>query len=146
MNHLMMFQKKSFFSSNRPVFDSISKILITMLFSYRAWSTMPYFRQMDELEGIPVINIHMWFDRKLQNVDHLCFSRSPLLSVYADMSTTCKEYKDDTKSMIELVFAPCSPIAGGKTNWISKSDTEIIDATMLELERLFPTEVSLSSV
>ena len=131
---------------NRPVFDSISKILITMLFSYRAWSTMPYFRQMDELEGIPVINIHMWFDRKLQNVDHLCFSRSPLLSVYADMSTTCKEYKDDTKSMIELVFAPCSPIAGGKTNWISKSDTEIIDATMLELERLFPTEVSLSSV
>lgn len=108
---------------------------------YRAWSTMPYFRQMDELEGIPVINIHMWFDRKLQNVDHLCFSRSPLLSVYADMSTTCKEYKDDTKSMIELVFAPCSPIAGGKTNWISKSDVEIIDATMLELERLFPTEV-----
>ena len=83
----------------------------------------------------------MWFDRKLKNVYHLCFSRSPLLSVYADMSTTCKEYKDDKKSMIELVFAPCSPIAGGKTNWISKSDTEIIDATMLELERLFPTEV-----
>lgn len=108
----------------------------------RAWSTMPYFRQMDELEGIPVINIHMWFDRKLQNVDHLCFSRSPLLSVYADMSTTCKEYKDDTKSMIELVFAPCSPLAGGKTNWIGKSDEEIIYATMQELERLFPSEVA----
>lgn len=105
---------------------------------------MPYFRQMDELEGIPVINIHMWFDRKLKNVDHLCFSRSPLLSVYADMSTTCKEYYDEKKSMIELVFAPCSPIAGGKTNWISKSDTQIIEATMLELERLFPTEVNLS--
>ena len=70
------------------------------------------------------------------------FFRSPLLSVYADMSTTCKEYYDEKKSMIELVFAPCSPIAGGKTNWISKSDVEIIDATMLELERLFPTEVS----
>ena len=24
------------------------------------WSTMPYFRQFDELEGIPVINLHMW--------------------------------------------------------------------------------------
>ena len=69
-----------------------------------------------------MINIHMWFDRKLKNVDHLCFSRSPLLSVYADMSTTCKEYYDEKKSMLELVFAPCSPIAGGKTNWISKSD------------------------
>ena len=108
----------------------------------KAWSTMPYFRQVDELEGIPVINIHMWFDRKLKNVDHLCFSRSPLLSVYADMSTTCKEYYNEKKSMLELVFAPCSPIAGGKVNWISKSDEEIIDATMGELARLFPTEVA----
>jgi 15-cis-phytoene desaturase len=107
----------------------------------KAWSTMPYFKQMDELEGIPVINLHMWFDRKLTAVDHLCFSRSPLLSVYADMSTTCKEYYDDDRSMLELVFAPCSPIAGGNVNWISKSDEEIIDATMGELERLFPTEV-----
>jgi len=106
------------------------------------WSTMPYFQQMQELEGIPVINIHMWFDRKLKNVDHLCFSRSPLLSVYADMSTTCKEYYDENKSMLELVFAPCSPLAGGDTNWIKKSDEEIIDATMGELARLFPTEVA----
>lgn len=31
------------------------------------------------------------FDRKLKaTYDHLLFSRSPLLSVYADMSTTCK--------------------------------------------------------
>merc|ERR1740120_247881 len=103
----------------------------------RGWSTMPFFRQFDELEGIPVINIHLWFDRKLRNVDHLCFSRSPLLSVYADMSTCCKEYYDEDKSMLELVFAPCSPIAGGKTNWMKKSDEEIIDATMRELERLF---------
>lgn len=107
-----------------------------------AWSTMPYFQQMEELEGIPVINLHMWFDVKLKGVDHLCFSRSPLLSVYADMSTTCKEYYDEKKSMIELVFAPCSPIAGGKVNWISKSDEEIIAATMIELERLFPLEIA----
>jgi len=107
-----------------------------------AWQNMPYFRQMDELEGIPVINLHMWFDRKLEGVDHLCFSRSPLLSVYADMSITCKEYADPDASMIELVFAPCSPLAGGNTNWIAKSDEEIIDATMGELSRLFPTEIA----
>ena len=106
------------------------------------WQNMPYFRQFDELEGIPVINLHMWFDRKLKAVDHLCFSRSPLLSVYADMSVTCKEYADPDKSMLELVFAPCSPIAGGNVNWISKSDEEIIDATMGELARLFPTEIA----
>merc|ERR1712127_107807 len=106
------------------------------------WANMPYFRQVDELEGIPVINLHMWFDRKLKAVDHLCFSRSPLLSVYADMSVTCKEYADPDASMLELVFAPCSPIAGGNTNWIAKSDEEIIDATMGELARLFPTEIA----
>lgn len=106
------------------------------------WANMPYFRQVDELEGIPVINLHMWFDSKLKAVDHLCFSRSPLLSVYADMSVTCKEYADPDASMLELVFAPCSPIAGGNTNWIAKSDEEIIDATMGELARLFPTEIA----
>merc|ERR1711871_1853416 len=41
-------------------------------------------------------------------------SRSPLLSVYADMSTTCKEYADE----------------------------DIIQATMGELARLFPTEIA----
>ena len=106
------------------------------------WQKMPYFRQFDELEGIPVINLHMWFDRKLTNVDHLCFSRSPLLSVYADMSVTCKEYEDPDKSMLELVFAPCSPLAGGNVNWIAKSDEEIIDATMGELSRLFPIDIA----
>ena len=111
----------------------------------KQWSTMPFFHQIQELEGIPVINIHLWFDRKLKNVDHLCFSRSPLLSVYADMSTTCKEYYDEEKSMIELVFAPCSPLAGGNTNWIAKSNQEIVDATMVELERLFPLEIGLKS-
>jgi 15-cis-phytoene desaturase len=89
-----------------------------------------------------VINLHMWFDRKLKAVDHLCFSRSPLLSVYADMSVTCKEYYDTERSMLELVFAPCSPLAGGDVNWIAKSDEEIIDATMGELARLFPTEIA----
>ncbi len=107
---------------------------------------MPFFLQLDELEGIPVwFDIHLWFDRKLCTVvDHLTFSRSPLLSVYADMSTTCKEYarQNPDRSMLELVFAPCAPTAGGTINWIEKSNEEIIEATMKELERLFPSEVS----
>lgn len=105
------------------------------------WSTDPFFRQIDELEGIPVINIQLWFDRKLKSVDGLCFSRSPLLSVYADMSNNCEEYANDKRSMLELVFAPCSSEAGSSINWIAKTDSEIVDATMKELERLFPTEV-----
>ena len=81
---------------------------------------------------MPVINIHLWFDRKLTDIDHLLFSRSPLLSVYADMSNTCKEYEDPERSMLELVFAPAK-------DWIGRSDDDIVSATMLELERLFPS-------
>ncbi|VVA40976.1 PREDICTED: 15-cis-phytoene desaturase [Prunus dulcis] len=53
------------------------------------WKEIPYFKKLEKLVGVPVINVHIWFDRKLKNTyDHLLFSRSPLLSVYADMSVT----------------------------------------------------------
>jgi len=106
-----------------------------------AWSQLPYFRQLSELEGIPVINLQIWFDKKLTSVDGLCFSRSPLLSVYADMSTCCEEHASDTASMLELVFAPATEAVGADRNWIGCSDEEIVDATLLELQRLFPTEI-----
>ena len=65
-----------------------------------AWRALPFFRQIEELEGIPVINVQLWFDRKLRSsVDGLCFSRSPLLSVYADMSTACKVAAQACKSV-----------------------------------------------
>lgn len=98
------------------------------------WREQDYFQKLDGLEGVPVINLHLWFDRKLTNVDHLLFSRSPLLSVYADMSNTCKEYSNPDRSMLELVLAPAK-------DWISKSDEEIVAATMAELEKLFPEEI-----
>jgi len=139
INHLLMRSGEKVIADE---YVSAMPVDIVKRMTPKKWQNIPYFRQFDELEGIPVINLHMWFDSKLQGVDHLCFSRSPLLSVYADMSTSCKEYYDPEKSMIELVFAPCSPIAGGNTNWIAKSDEEIIDATMGELARLFPTEIA----
>ena len=96
-----------------------------------SWKQMEFFSKLDGLRGVPVINIHLWFDRKLTEIDHLLFSRSPLLSVYADMSNTCREYEDPDRSMLELVFAPAK-------DWIGRPDEEIIAATMKELERLFP--------
>ena len=95
------------------------------------WKNLDIFKKLEGLNGVPVINIHLWFDRKLTDIDHLLFSRSPLLSVYADMSITCKEYEDPNKSMLELVFAPAK-------DWIAKKDEDIIDATMGELKKLFP--------
>ncbi|MCP9849925.1 15-cis-phytoene desaturase [Cyanobium sp. Morenito 9A2] len=95
------------------------------------WQQLPYFQKLQGLNGVPVINIHLWFDRKLTEIDHLLFSRSDLLSVYADMSNTCREYEDPHRSMLELVFAPAK-------DWIGRSDADIVAATLGELERLFP--------
>lgn len=100
------------------------------------WQDIPYFKKLEKLVGVPVINVHIWFDRKLKNTsDQLLFSRSSLLSVYADMSVTCKEYYSPDQSMLELVFAPAE-------EWISCTDAEIIDATMNELAKLFPDEIA----
>lgn len=98
------------------------------------WKGISMFNKLNNLVGVPVINLHLWFDRKLTDVDHLLFSRSPLLSVYADMSNTCREYENIDKSMLELVLAPAD-------DYINKSDKEIVKATMEELERLFPQHV-----
>ena len=97
----------------------------------QAWQLIPYFNQLNELEGVPVINVQIWFDRKLTDIDHTLFSRSPILSVYSDMSNSCKEYENPDQSMLELVVAPAE-------DWIDQSDEAIMAATMKELEKLFP--------
>ena len=97
----------------------------------KQWEGLEVFRKLEGLKGVPVINIHIWFNRKLTDIDHLLFSRSQLLSVYADMSNTCREYEDPNRSMLELVFAPAK-------EWINRSDEDILEATMEELKKLFP--------
>ncbi len=98
------------------------------------WRGLTYFQKLHGLEGVPVINVQIWFDRKLTDVDHLLFSRSPLLSVYADMSNTTKEYANKDRSMLELVLAPAE-------QWIGRPDSEIISATLSELAKLFPEHI-----
>jgi len=58
------------------------------------------------------------------------------------MSRSVREYADDDRSMIALVFAPCTPEAGADRNWLMQTDEHIIYATLEELGRLFPAEVS----
>ena len=112
-------------------FVSAMPVDVFKLLLPKEWKSLDIFKQLDGLIGVPVINIHLWFDRKLTDIDHLLFSRSPLLSVYADMSITCKEYEDPNRSMLELVFAPAK-------DWIDRKDEEILEATMNELKKLFP--------
>jgi 15-cis-phytoene desaturase len=118
-----------YYISAMPV-DAIKKL------TPDSWRNMEYFQKIMGLKGVPVINIHIWFDRKLSTVNNLIFSRSNLLSVYADMSETCKGYESKDKSMLEMVFAPAK-------GWIGRSDEEILHATLEELEKLFPEEIAV---
>jgi 15-cis-phytoene desaturase len=108
--------------------DALKKLAPSEWFSY------DYFSKLKDLRGVPVMNLHLWFDRKLSTVDNLLFSRSPLLSVYADMSETCAEFASTDRSMLEMVFAPAAA-------YMKKTDDEILQATLQELERLFPEEI-----
>lgn len=99
-----------------------------------AWHQLPYFQQLDHLEGVPVINVQIWFDCKLTNIDHTLFSRSSILSVYSDMSNSCKEYADPDRSMLSLVVAPAA-------EWIDRPNAEILAATLSELAKLFPSHL-----
>ncbi|PLZ31475.1 15-cis-phytoene desaturase, partial [Fischerella thermalis WC542] len=99
------------------------------------WKENDFFQKLEGLEGVPVINLQLWFDRKLTDIDQLLFSRSPLLSVYADMSNTCRGYANPERSMLELVLAPAK-------DWIAKSDEEILQVTLAELQKLFPSHFS----
>lgn len=58
-----------------------------------------------------------------------------LLELHVLYQFFLQEYYDPNKSMLELVFAPAE-------EWVSRSDEDIIDATMKELAKLFPDEIS----
>ncbi|MGA9377258.1 MAG: 15-cis-phytoene desaturase, partial [Phormidium sp.] len=113
------------------VYVSAMSVDVVKVMLPKPWQEMEFFQKLEGLEGVPVINLHLWFDRKLTDIDQLLFSRSDLLSVYADMSNTCREYANPDRSMLELVLAPAK-------DWIDRSEEDIVAATMAELKKLFP--------
>ncbi|MFB2834053.1 15-cis-phytoene desaturase [Floridanema evergladense] len=113
------------------VYVSAMSVDVVKVLLPKPWQEMEFFQKLEGLEGVPVINLHLWFDRKLTDIDQLLFSRSDLLSVYADMSNTCREYANPDRSMLELVLAPAK-------DWIDRSEADIVAATMTELKKLFP--------
>lgn len=107
---------------------------------FDVWKVMSFFRQLNEFEGIFVINVYFWFDCKLCLYDGFVFSCLLLFSVYVDMFECCVEYKDDDRFMFEFVFASCDKCVGFDVNWIGVSDEDIVVVMMKEFEMLFLDE------
>ena len=57
----------------------------------KTWQNIPYFHQFDKLEGIPIITLNIYFYRKIGAINNMCFSFSPLLSIYTSIYIICKE-------------------------------------------------------
>ncbi|XP_022722506.1 15-cis-phytoene desaturase, chloroplastic/chromoplastic-like [Durio zibethinus] len=73
---------KGFLLNNGNTIEGDAYIIATpvdilKLLLHEDWRKISYFKKLDKLVGVPVINVHIWFDRKLKNIyDHLLFSRS----------------------------------------------------------------------
>ncbi|KAH9649464.1 15-cis-phytoene desaturase /chromoplastic [Citrus sinensis] len=119
---------KNFLLTNGNVIDGDAYVFATPVDILKLqlpenWKEMAYFKRLEKLVGVPVINIHICEWKRIS------WSRVKFL-VISEM-----EYYNPNQSMLELVFAPAE-------EWISCSDSEIIDATMKELAKLFPDEIS----
>jgi uncharacterized protein with NAD-binding domain and iron-sulfur cluster len=92
---------------------------------------LPYFDQLKQLKGTPVITMQLFFDRQIAGVDNLLFSAGTHLSVYADMAMVAPEYHNGGKSIMQFVVAPAETL-------IKLPDDELVAFVMEEFRRLHP--------
>jgi phytoene desaturase len=91
----------------------------------------PYFDNLKQLKGTPVITMQLFFDRQIAGVDNLLFSAGTHLSVYADMAMVAPEYHNGGKSIMQFVVAPAEQL-------IRLPDDELVAFVMEEFRRLHP--------
>lgn len=92
---------------------------------------LPYFDNLKQLKGTPVITMQLFFDRQIAGVDNLLFSAGTHLSVYADMAMVAPEYHNGGKSIMQFVVAPAEKL-------IKLPDDELVRVVMDEFVRLHP--------
>ncbi|KHG17927.1 15-cis-phytoene desaturase, chloroplastic/chromoplastic [Gossypium arboreum] len=166
---------KSFLLNNGNTIEGDAYVVATPVDIFKLllpedWREISYFKKLEKLVGVPVINP---FTKDLLSFKIYPFGMSskeiPIFTLKWKLNTfggksyllirmqkswsrdiiattlgplpidsqaNCFiEYYNPNQSMLELVFAPAE-------EWIACSDSEIIDATMKELAKLFPDEIS----
>ncbi len=91
-----------------------------------------YFDNLWQLKSVPVMNVQIWYDKKICHTDNLFFSADACFSVFADLSITSpRAYGHNNGSVMGLVVAPAAPL------W-QLSDTEIVQKCHDDLLNLWP--------
>lgn len=92
----------------------------------------PYFANLWKLKSVPVMNVQIWYDRKVCQTDNLFFTAEACFSVFADLSITSpRAYGALDGSVMGLVVAPAAPL------W-QLSDEEIVQQCHRDLLKLWP--------
>ena len=96
------------------------------------WKDEPYFSNLAQLEGVPVISAQMWFDRQISHIDNILFNPDGIIPVYADMANTTPHYYNGGNSRFQFVVAPAREL-------MALSDEEILARVRANLDSAFPT-------
>ncbi|MEP7288659.1 MAG: FAD-dependent oxidoreductase [Chloroflexota bacterium] len=102
------------------------------------WLDRDYFKGLMQIEGVPVVSVHLWADRQISYVDNILFSPDGVIPVYADMANTTPEYRTNgngtmgsRKSRFQFVVAPAHDL-------INADDETILDQVWDSIQRNFP--------
>ena len=100
-------------------------------------SEKPFFSDLEKLQGVPVISVQIWYDRKITSEDNVLFSPDGVIPVYADLANTTPEYSTlrgkpfDNKSRFEFCVAPARDL-------MSLSKEEIIARVDRSIRNCYP--------
>jgi zeta-carotene desaturase len=94
--------------------------------------SVQYFDHLWKLRSVPTINVQLWFDRYVTEVDNFWFTADACFSVFGDLALTSPlDYDHHGGSMVEMCVAPAAPY------W-RLEDSRIVEICRRDLARLWP--------
>ncbi len=91
----------------------------------------PYFGGLWRLKSVPAMNVQVWFDRYVSDVDNLFFTANAPFSVFADLAVTSPLYDRTGGSLVSMAVAPAHKL------W-HLTDVEIVSQCVQALTDLWP--------
>ncbi len=96
-----------------------------------------FFSRLQNLEGVPVISVQIWYDKEITSTDNVLFSPDGVIPVYANLACTTPEYRTLRgepfigKTRFEFCVAPAKNLMG-----LSKE--EIIRLVDMSVRNCYP--------
>jgi 15-cis-phytoene desaturase len=91
----------------------------------------PLVHGVGKLTSSPVINAHLWFDRRVSHLTNLIFAPGTVLPVHADLGYASPGYGWRDGSFVEICVAPADDL-------IKCDDDTVIERVLSDMGRLYP--------